>query len=53
MTHFTNRLHIEETPEFLYRSEIDELLDDCDDLDIDMDDKSVTFESLLDSGYDF
>jgi hypothetical protein len=53
MTHFTNRLQIDELPEQLTRDSIDELLEDGNFSDFDMDDQSTDFESLLDTGYDF
>lgn len=54
MTHFTDRLNIEEMPEMMYRDEIEELLESDDSQwDLNMDDESNDFESYLGSTYDY
>ena len=51
---FTDNMNIEEMNEFLYRDEVQDLLDTDDSLwDLNMDDESTDFDAYLDSGYEY
>ena len=51
---FTDNMNIEEVNEFLYRDEVQDLLDTGDSLwDLNMDDESTDFDAYLESGYEY
>lgn len=51
---YTDNINIEEMPEFLFRDEVEELLESDDSLwDLNMDDESTDFDAYLESGYEY
>lgn len=51
---FTDNMNIEEMNEFIYRDEVQDLLDTDDSLwDLNMDDESTDFDAYLESGYEY
>ena len=51
---FTDNMNTEEMNEFLYRDEVQDLLETDDSLwDLNMDDESTDFDAYLESGYEY
>lgn len=53
MTHFVDRLQIEEMTEMIYRDELQDLIESDDIWDLDIDDATVDFEEYLTNDYDY
>lgn len=51
---YTDKMNIEEMNEFLYRDEVQDLLDTDDSMwDLNMDDESHDFDAYLESNYEY